>query len=163
MTAEEYPWVFEKGRPFKVIAALELLAVLYGIVLLVPGGDYRDALARVPISAGTDNQGNDFLVRKMLTTKFPLCLVAMELASQLTVRHLDLRLAWRRRDRNEEADALTNEDFSAFDPAHRVNASGASKHFMCLKEMEEATRGWRRERYAQKQAKRPEVTGETSP
>ena len=140
VTAEEYPWVFEKGRPFKVIAALELLAVLYGIVLLVPGGDYRDALARVPISAGTDNQGNDFLVRKMLTTKFPLCLVAMELASQLTVRHLDLRLAWRRRDRNEEADALTNEDFSAFDPAHRVNASGASKHFMCLREMEEATR-----------------------
>ena len=120
-------------------------------------------MARLPISAGTDNQGNDFLVRKMLTTKFPLCLVAMELASQLTVRHLDLRLAWRRRDRNEEADALTTEDFSAFDPAHRLDASGASKHFMCLQEMEEATRGWRREQYAKEQAKRTEVPGATSP
>jgi hypothetical protein len=163
VTAEEYPWVFEKGRPFKVIAALELLAVLYGIVLLVPSGDYGDSLARVPISAGTDNQGNDFLVRKMLTTKFPLCLVAMELASQLTVRHLDLHLAWRRRDTNEEADALTNEEFGAFNPALRLDASGACKHFLCLGEMEEATRDWRRERYAKAQAKRTEDLVPASP
>ena len=110
-------------------------------------------MARVPISAGTDNQGNDFLVRKMLTTKFPLCLVAMELASQLTVRHLDLHLAWCRRDTNGEADALTNEDFSAFDPARCLDAGGVSQHFLCLREMEEATRGWRRERYAKAQGK----------
>ena len=95
---------------------MELLAVLYGIVLLVPSGDYRDALARVPISAGTDNQGNDFLVRKMLTTKFPLCLVAMELASQLSTRHWDLNLAWRRRGTNVQADALTNEEFGGLRP-----------------------------------------------
>ena len=163
VTAEEYPWVFEKGRPFKVIAALELLAVLYGIVLLVPSGDYGDSLARVPISAGTDNQGNDFLVRKMLTTKFPLCLLAMELASQLTVQHLDLHLAWRRRGTNEEADALTNEEFGAFDPALRLDASGACKHFLCLGEMEEATRDWRRERYAKAQAKRTEDLVAASP
>ncbi len=142
---------------------MELLAVLYGIVLLEPSGDYRDALARVPIAAGTDNQGNDFLVRKMLTTKFPLCLVAMELASQLTVRHLDLHLAWRRRDTNEEADAFTNEEFGAFDPARRVDAGEASKHFLCLKEMEEATRAWRRVQYSKAQGKRTEAPEEASP
>ncbi len=162
ITPEEYPWVFEKGRPFKVIAALELLAVLYGIVLLVPSGDYGDSLARIPISAGTDNQGNDYLVRKMLTTKFPLCLVAMELASQLTARHLDLRLAWRRRDTNEEADALTNEEFGAFDPARRLEARGASRHFLCLQEMEEATREWRREKYSKAQVPRTELTKKTT-
>ena len=140
--------MFEKGRPFKVIAALELLAVLYGIILLVPSGDLGGSLARIPISAGTDNQGNHHLVRKMLTTKFPLCLVAMELAAQLTVRHLDLSLEWRRRDTNEEADALTNECFDSFDPALRLDATKASASFLCMKELEAATRIWRREKYA---------------
>ena len=87
----------------------------------------------------------------------------MELASQLTVRHLDLHLAWRRRDTNEEADAFTNEEFGAFDPALRLDASGAYKHFLCLGEMEEATRDWRRERYAKAQATRTEVLVAASP
>ena len=131
---------FEKGRPFKVIAA--------GIILLVPSGDFGESLARIPISAGTDNQGNHHLVRKMLTTKFPLCLVAMELAAQLTVRNLDLSLEWRRRDTNEEADALTNECFEAFDPALRLDAARAATSFLCLRELKVATREWRRERHA---------------
>jgi len=146
--AEEYPWVFEKGRPFKVIAALELLAVLYGIMLLVPEGDHRGAVGQVPISAGTDNQGNHFLVRKMLTTKYPLCLVAMELAAQLTDRNLDLRLDWRPRDQNTEADALTNEVYEGFDPARRVDASGVHSRLLCVPELESATRAWRRGRLA---------------
>ncbi len=50
-----YPWAFEKGRPLKVVASLELLAVLYGVMPLAPVGDYGDGLARVPFSAGTDN------------------------------------------------------------------------------------------------------------
>ena len=143
---EEFPWVFGKGRPFKVIAALELLAVLFGVVLFVPACDHGDGLARVPFSAGTDNQGNDFLVRKWLTTKFPLCLVAMELATQLTVRHLDLTLAWRRRDTNTEADALTNGQFGGFDPARRLDAAKVASSFICMDELEKATRAWRRER-----------------
>ena len=80
-------------------------------MLLVPVGGYGDGLARVPFSAGTDNQGNEHLVRKMMTTKFPLSLVAMNLASQLSTRHLDLNLAWRRRDTNAEAPAnVADED-----------------------------------------------------
>ena len=145
--AAEYPWVFEKGRPFKVIAALELLAVLYGILLLVPDGDFGGATGLIPITAGTDNQGNQHLVRKMLTTKYPLCLVAMELAAQLTLKHLDLRLDWRPRESNVEADALTNEDFTGFDPARRVDAAGVHLKFACMPELEAATREWRRNRH----------------
>ena len=138
--------MFEKGRPFRVIAALELLAVLYGIVLFVPAASFGDAVARVPITAGTDNQGNEHLVRKMLTTKFPLCLVAMELAAQLSERHLDLRLEWRPREQNTEADSLTNEDFAGFDPARRLDAAVVRHRLVCLPELEAATREWRRSR-----------------
>ena len=42
-----------------MIAALELLATLYGVMLLVPGADYGDGLARVRFSAGTDSQSNE--------------------------------------------------------------------------------------------------------
>ena len=61
---------------------------------------------------------------------------------------LDLSLEWRRRDTNEEADALTNECFDAFDPALRLDAARAATSFLCLRELEVATREWRRERHA---------------
>ena len=127
VTPSEAPWAFQKGDPGRVVASLELLAVLYGVILLVP--DTRAEGARtgsIEISAGTDNQGNRALNNKGLTTKLPLALVAMELASQLASRDLALDLKWRRRDLNQEADDLTNEKFAAFDPRLRVEASGVA-------------------------------------
>ena len=154
VTAADYPWVFEKGQPFKVIAALELLATLYGAMLLVPGADYGDGLAKVRFSAGTDNQSNEHLVRKMMTTKLPLGLVCMELAAQLSHRHLDLNLVWRRRTENTEADDLTNQRFEAFSPRLRVDTVGVPSKFICMPELEKTTRVWRRELAAQREAKR---------
>ncbi len=87
----------------------------------------------------------------MLTTEFPFCLGTTELAAQLTARNLDLSLEWRRRDTNEEADALTNKCFNASDPALRLDAARALTSFLCLRELEVATREWRRERYARAQ------------
>ena len=149
-----YPWVFEKGQPFKVIAALELLATLYGLMLLVPVADYGDGLAKVRFSAGTDNQSNEHLVRKMMTTKLPLGLVCMELAAQLSHRHLDLNLVWRRRTENTEADDLTNQRFGAFNPELRVDTACVPSKFICMPELEQATRAWRRELAAHRDAKR---------
>ena len=149
-----FPWVFEKGQPFKVIAALELLATLYGVMLLVPEADYREGLARVRFSAGTDNQSNDHLVRKMMTTKLPLGLVCMELAAQLSHMHLDLNLVWRSRTENTEADDLTNQKFEAFDPALRLDTAGVPAKFRCMTELERSTREWRRELAARRDAKR---------
>ena len=70
----------------------------------------------------------------------------MELATQLTVRHLDLTLAWRRRDTNTEADDLTNGLFGRFDPVRRLDATQVASSFICMNELEQATREWRRER-----------------
>ena len=61
----EAPWAFESGYPFRVIASLELLAVLLGVILLVPcGAGSGEASGRIELSVGTDNQSNEGLIRK---------------------------------------------------------------------------------------------------
>ena len=44
----------------------------------------------------------------------------MELAHQMRIRHLTLRANWLPRLENEEADALTNDDFRHFSPDLRI-------------------------------------------
>ena len=61
-----------------------------------------------------------FLLDKLLTTKYPLGVVLMELAVQLGRRNATLRADWLPRLQNEEADALTNSDFRHFDMSRRI-------------------------------------------
>ena len=102
------PWAFAKGDPGKVIAALELLATLVGVRLWVPDGDAKKT-SRVAIRGYTDNQSNESLLRKAMTTKFPSTLILMELAEELSAKNCELQLQWIRRDLNQLADDLTNE------------------------------------------------------
>ena len=121
MTRKTAPWAFARGEPFQAIASLELLASLVGLMVLVPEGDPRgEAAATLTLSCGTDNQGNSYLLDRMLTTKYPLGVVLMELAHQMRLRRLILRAKWLPRLQNEEADALTNLDFRHFDPSKRI-------------------------------------------
>ena len=68
----------------------------------------------------TDNRGNTFVLNSLMTTKYPLCCVLMELAAQMRVRDLSLQLQWAPRTVNVEADALTNGAFRGFTPELRV-------------------------------------------
>ena len=118
---------------------MELLAVLFGVMLLVPeGAGERLRRGSVEVSVGTDNQSNVQLTKKWITTKLPLALVAMELAIQLAKRNIELDLKWRRRDLNEEADALTNGAFDQFDARLRADAGGVSAAFACLPQLAKA-------------------------
>ena len=54
-------------------------------------------------TCGTDNQGNMFLLDKLLTTKYPLGVVLMELSVQLGLRRAAMRANWIPRLQNEEA------------------------------------------------------------
>ncbi len=103
--------------------------------------------------SGTDNQSNEHVVRKMLATKLPLGLVCMELAAQLTLKHLDLCLVWRRREENQEADELTNQRFGAFETANRLGTDDVPQRFVCMAELEGAMRAWRRELNERRAAK----------
>ena len=87
------------------------------------------------LSCGTDNQGNSYLLDRMLTTKYPLGVVLMELAHQMRLRRLVLRAKWLPRLQNEEADALTNLDFRHFDPKKRIPVEIDDLKFGVLNEL----------------------------
>ena len=114
------PWAFARGEAFRTVASLELLGALVGLMVLCPSYPTGDAIGTATLSCGTDNQGNSFLLDKCLTTKYPLGVVLMEIACQATLKGAVLRARWIPRLQNEEADALTNSDFSHFDPARRI-------------------------------------------
>ena len=116
------PWAFSKSSPNKLIAALELLATLIAVKLWAPDSEDRQ-VSRVALRGFTDNQSNEALVKKAMTTKYPCSLVLLELAEELAAKKCDLSLTWIRRDLNQLADDLTNEKFDSFDPEFRVTAS----------------------------------------
>ena len=132
ITEEDAPWLF-RIEPFRVIAALELLGSLLGLMLLVPDALSNEALiGSVGFAASTDNQGNARLVEKHMTTKMPLSLVLLELSSQLQDRNMVLDLRWLRREENQPADDLTNEEFSNFSESLRVAVSWKDLDFKVL-------------------------------
>ncbi|CAK8991364.1 unnamed protein product [Durusdinium trenchii] len=124
------PWLYYRGKnPKRVIAALELLATLVALKLwLKSAGDSAEVCAE----AFTDNRGNAFILKKGLSTKYPVTLLVIEVAETLRRCDAFATLTWVRRDGNELADALTNEDFSAFDHQRReaVEEGGLQWHVM---------------------------------
>eukprot|EP00439_Symbiodinium_sp_Y106_P077224 s2154_g16.t1 len=125
------PWAFAKGDPNKVIAALELLATLVGVRLWVPDGDAKKT-SRVAIRGYTDNQSNEALLKKAMTTKFPPTLILMELAGELSAKNCELQLQWVRRDLNRLADDLTNENFASLGPNFRIALKGEALEWRVL-------------------------------
>ena len=126
------PWVFEK-ETYEVIASLELLAVLVAVMVFVPHPP-PGAVGHADFgcSAGTDNKGNTSVVQKYMSTKFPLCVILMELSSQLPERGPHLGLGWLPRDVNRPANALTNSDFSDCSPERRIEVQWTDLDFKVL-------------------------------
>ena len=88
---------------------------------MLPVAELRSpTLGLATMTCGTDNQGNSYLLDKLMTTTFLLGVILMELACQLGLRRACLHARWIPRLQNEEADALTNGEFHQFDPALRI-------------------------------------------
>lgn len=118
LTPENAQWAFIKeGQAFRTISSLELFASLLCVMLF--GGIARGPL-NLSITCITDNQGNDALIRKNMTTKFPLFLILIELVEQLEKQGVILELIWQRRELNQDADDLTNKKFCNFNPELRM-------------------------------------------
>ena len=107
---------------------MELLATLVCVMALSPQEPSLTG-ALIALTASGDNQSYGFTLDKLCSTKFPLYLVLMELSQQLRSRQLVLSVAWRPRDENEEADALTNERFGAFSLDRRVHVKWSDLRF----------------------------------
>ena len=126
LTRKEVPYLFKPcgGGSQWASTSAELLASLtalhaFGWLSMAPT---RRTVA-LSLCGGTDNQANDSLSTKRSTTKWPLMLINMQLSSALSKARLNLRLRWRPREENVEADRLTNEDFEGFPPSLRVQLS----------------------------------------
>ena len=120
MTRANAPWAFERGEPFRTVAALELFGTLLSLVAF--SADWpADMTGHVTIQGTTDNLGNTCIVSKLMTSKYPSVVVLAEIAARAKRGRLNLGLRWVPRDQNEHADALTNSDYSEFDSARRVD------------------------------------------
>ena len=132
------PWAYARGEPFRTIASLELLGALLGVMVLLPLQDYEGESATsglVTLGCATDNQGNSFLVDRLMTSKYPLGVILIELSHQVALRGATLRARWVPRDQNEEADSLTNSDFRHFSPDKRINVELEKMPFGVLQEL----------------------------
>ena len=87
------------------------------------------------MSGTTDNLGNKSVVARLMTTKFPLVAVLMELTAQLLQQGQMLELNWAPRLQNVEADALSNSDFRGFDEARRIRVHVGSHPWIVLSDM----------------------------
>ena len=111
------PWLkVRSGNPQRVIAALEMLAMLVAIKLWMPESE---GYLRVHAEAFTDNKGNEFILNKGMSTKFPITLLVIESSETLRKKGATADLRWIRREDNQRADDLTNEEFVAFESWRR--------------------------------------------
>jgi hypothetical protein len=125
------PWAYAAGEPFRSIAAIELYTTLVTVMALCKDGD--DGLLELSSVEGlTDNRGNSFAVGRMLSTKFPLNIVLMELSLQLHLRHMVLDLHWIPREQNVEADELSNGIFRQFSLDKQVAVDVQQLDFLIL-------------------------------
>ena len=91
------PWAFARGEPFRVISSLELLGVLVGVMTLLPESEWcrpGESTGLITIGCHTDNQGNSYLLDKLITTRYPLAVVLIELSTQLALRRMAMRAEW---------------------------------------------------------------------
>ena len=85
------------------------------------------------------------LVKKAMTTKFPSTLILLELAEELAFKSCELGLTWIRRDANQLADDLTNENFKEFSPDFRSPLKGKDIQWRVLDKLLEHANGFYRE------------------
>ena len=76
---------------------MELLATLVALRLWLKGGS-----AETNAEAFTDYRGNSFILRKGLSTKYPVTLLVIEVAETLRRYDAYATLTWVRRDGNEQ-------------------------------------------------------------
>ena len=158
--SEVFPWLYCKRDPKRIIAALEMLATIVCIMVFGNEGSFTGCF-----TGGTDNQSNTFATRKLLSTKFPLTILIMELSEQLRTRNAALSLRWVPREQNQEADDLTNLVFEKFDEKNRVPVDPSKLQFLVLNELNVTAGELYQDLLKDKQNKslKPESTGAAVP
>ena len=129
VSASQAPWLFAKGHGSRTIAASEMLASLICIHCFARPKETPYS-GRIVVTGITDNQGNSYIVRKGMSTKFPVSPVLMQLVKELSDRQLWLDLSWAPREQNVTADNLTNGIIHEFDPRSCIELELVFKDLM---------------------------------
>ena len=133
------PWVWcKQNDPGRVIAALELLATIVAVMLFSDAWNKEDQ-GTIYGAGLTDNRGNSFVLSKLLSTKFPLTVLLIELSEQLRIREVELHLVWIPRKENQEADDLTNEMFEKFSQENRTLVDPLNLKWIVLTDLMKAS------------------------
>ena len=136
VTPENAPWAFQKnGQAYRVIASLDALALLLALSAFGPGQDLSHTKMTIQVPAFTDNRGNGYVINKLMTTRFPLCATVMELAAQAEQRKVRTEADWTPRDRNQEADDLSNLLTTNFAPGKEVREELEDQKWLVLPEL----------------------------
>jgi hypothetical protein len=75
LTKVSAPWAYSKGEPFRTIAALELLGALFAFMLFKDGAEWLQGSSFLSLTGFTDNQGNTFVLDRLMTSKYPLVVI----------------------------------------------------------------------------------------
>ena len=96
------------------------------------------------------------MVSKMHTTKSPLYAVLAELGMRLQHGNFLLRLRRERRDKNVEADALSEGRTHGFDPSRRIKVRLERFRWLVMDRLLSAGAAWQKERAEHREAKEQE-------
>ena len=136
ITPDNAPWAFQRdGKAYRVIATLEALGLLLALLAFGPGESLDNTALKIQVPAFTDNRGNGYVINKLMTTRFPLCAIVMELAAQAEMRGVRMEAEWTPRERNQEADDLSNLLTSSFDPHKEVKINLKGQSWLVLPEL----------------------------
>ena len=143
VNAWDSPWFAVKVTPKNSRWALmregkEALGLLLALLAFGPKEHVEDTCLTVQVTAFTDNKGNGNVVNKLMTTKFLVCAFVMELAEQAEARGVRMEAEWTPRDRNQEADDLSNLRTSSFDPSKEVKINLNGRGWVVLPMLLEA-------------------------
>jgi hypothetical protein len=112
---------------------LELLGTLLAVKLFIGPSEVEGRWSgKISAGASTDNQGNRFVLNRLMTTKCPLLAFVCELSALMEERSCLVDLSWVPRDQNEEADAITNGDVRDFCRSKEVQVDLQSLNFLVL-------------------------------
>ena len=156
LTESNAGWAYYKSnQPNRVIASLEAVGALMALVAFGPTaveGQVHRCCVEVP--GFTDNQGNSHALNRLMSSKYPLVCVIMELAAQLEKRGARMDVSWTPRELNDEADRLSNFDTTGFDPQRRIRVRPEKTKWLVLNEVLESGQEFYRERVALQESRR---------
>ena len=125
---------FRQRITTKRIAALELYATLLLFTALLQRQTAKTTQT-IHIPMLTDNQGNAFSMLNHNTKKWPCAAILMELCYQAYNTGCIPDIERRKRDYNKWADALTNDDFTNFNPSQHIPTNTLEDTWSALPEI----------------------------